>query len=85
MSGLRFIFLDSAHWITKDGIETDYFGLEIDKEGGYIGIGPTEEELDWLKHELAKNQNIPTIIITHAPIHSKTHLSLKYPAKGITG
>lgn len=83
MSGLRFIFLDSAHWITKDGIETDYFGLEIDKEGGYIGIGPTEEELDWLKHELAKNQNIPTIIITHAPIHSKPTYPLSTLQKGL--
>ena len=81
MAGLRFIFLDSANWITKDGIETDYFDSEIDKAGRYLGIGPSQVELDWLKHELAQNQNIPTIIINHAPIHSKT----TYPLSTLQG
>lgn len=82
MAGLRFVFLDSANWITQDGLETEYLDFKIDNAGRYLGIGPTREGLDWLKHELAQNQDIPTIIITHAPIHSKSTYPLSTLQRG---
>ncbi len=71
LAGLRFIFLDSANWITKDGKAYDYQETTIVREEDYSGIGPSQDVLDWLKNELTENQDQPTIIVTHAPIHSK--------------
>ncbi len=82
IAGLRFVFLDGANWITQDGIETEYLDSEIDNAGRYLGIGPTREGLDWLKQELAQNQDIPTIIITHAPIHAKPTYPLSTLQRG---
>lgn len=71
LGGLRFVFLDCAYWIRRDGQEDEHIDRDIYKAGGYLGIGPSKEELDWLKKELAANEGTPTIVVAHTPILSK--------------
>ena len=69
--GLRFIFLDCAYWISKDGKAWEHLDWNLYREGGYLGIGPTEQELRWLETELNTRRNVPVFIVTHMPIYAK--------------
>ncbi len=71
LGGLRFIFLDCASWMSKDGKAWEHLDWNLYREGGYLGIGPTEEELQWLRRELDNSGNKPVFIVTHMPIHAK--------------
>lgn len=48
--------------------------LSTDHESFNTGIG--EEQMAWLRDELARNPRIPTIIVFHAPLHG-TQLAFK--------
>ena len=69
LGGMRFVFLDCAYWITREGREHRYIDWDFSEKGGYLGIGPTREELDWLERELRRGR--PSVVVTHAPIFSK--------------
>ena len=71
LAGIRFIFIDSAFWVSKDGKEYNYKNPHFVDGDDYLGLGPSQEVLDWLKHELLRNKTQPTIIVTHVPIYSK--------------
>ena len=71
LGGLRFIFLDCAYWISKDGRAWEHLDWNLYREGGYLGIGPTEEELRSLETELNTRRNVPVFIVTHMPIYAK--------------
>ena len=72
LCGLRFVFLDCAYWIRRDGREDEHLDRNLYKAGGYLGIGPSEEELTWLERELGNNRTIPTIVVGHTPMCSKS-------------
>ncbi len=71
LAGMRFIFLDCAHWIKKTGETCAHIDFELHHQGAYAGIGPTEVELQWLEQELAAHTDVPTVIVTHVPLHAK--------------
>jgi hypothetical protein len=70
LGGLRFIFLDCAYWTRKDGGADENINWDEYKKGVYLGIGPTEEELKWLARELARDGNVPTVVVMHPPVFS---------------
>ncbi len=71
LAGLRFIFLDVAYWITKDGEVSPYLDWELYRSGQIAGMGPADETLRWLEAELTGNTDRPTILVTHAPLGFK--------------
>ena len=71
LAGIRFIFLDCAYWIKRDGTECEDLDFELHKQKVYAGIGPTQAELHWLERELAADRETPTIIVNHTPLHAK--------------
>lgn len=71
LAGLRFVFLDCAYWIRKDGTEGEHLDFDLHKKNLYAGIGPSREELAWLERELMTHQEIPTVIVCHPPLHAK--------------
>ena len=79
--GIRFFFLNSAYWITKDGKEFEFMDWDIFKKGEYSGIGLSQEELQWLRRELKSSDSMPKIIVTHPPIFSKP----TYPVGSLPG
>ena len=72
LGGLRFVFLDCAYWIRRDGQEDEHIDWNVYRAGGYLGIGPSEEELNWLARELVANGDMPTIVVCHTPVFSKS-------------
>ena len=86
IGGLRFFFLDVVHWYDKNGECSPYLDREKYDSGRIKGMGPSEKDLLWLEKELEKN-DLPAVIITHAPVFFKDNYPLKTlpygkPAKG---
>jgi len=71
LAGLRFIFLDVAYWITRQGQVSPYLDKELYDNGQIAGMSPTEEELRWLQAELEHSGDRPVVLISHAPLGFK--------------
>ena len=71
LAALRFVFLDCAYWIKKDGTEWEYLDFDLYREELYAGIGPSRAELEWLERELSTHRDLPTVIVCHVPLHAK--------------
>jgi hypothetical protein len=67
LAGLRFVFLDCAYWITRDGGESE----QLPGPDQRLGIGPSQDEIDWLRRELDDATEMPTFVVTHPPICAK--------------
>ncbi len=67
---LRFIVLDAAHWKSKQGQFLDHYD-----RSDFGGIGATPQQIQWLKQELARDTQSPTILIGHFPLHYRGGLS----------
>ena len=67
---LRFVVVDGAHWKSKDGRFVDHYDSS---DSG--GIGHTREQIQWLKQELARDVQTPTVIVGHFPMHCRGGLS----------
>ena len=67
---LRFLVLDGAHWKSKDGRFVDHYNSS---DSGGIGYRP--EELEWLKQELARDKQTPTVVVAHFPMVCRGGLS----------
>lgn len=76
LGGIRFLFLDCAYWIRKDGVESEGLDWDLYEKGIYADIGPTYDQLVWLERELDLDQKTPTVIVTHAPMHTKPTFSI---------
>ncbi len=70
IGGLRFFFLDVVWWIADDSSMSPYFDRTRHERGEITGMGPCPEDLDWLDRELAATE-MPSLIVTHAPVHYK--------------
>lgn len=67
---LRLIVLDGANWKAKDGRFMDHYDSS---DSGGIGYRP--EQIEWLKQELARDTQTPTVLIGHFPMHCRGGLS----------
>lgn len=67
---LRLIVLDGAHWKSKDGRFVDHYDRS---DSGGIGYRP--EQIEWLKEQLARDAQTPTVIISHFPMVCRCGLS----------
>jgi predicted phosphodiesterase len=67
---LRFIVLDGAHWKSKKGEFLDHYD-----RSDFGGIGPTPEQTQWLKQELARDTKSPTIVVWHFPMYGRGGVS----------
>jgi len=56
----RLIFIDSAHWIYKDRSVHEYF--DVDR---YLDVYVPDAEIDWLRAELDRQPNTPTLCFSH--------------------
>lgn len=81
LAGFRFLFMDNAYWVKKDGTDAEYLDWDLYEKGGYYGDGPSLEGLRWLEKELEHSQHIPTIVVMHAPITGKPY----YPVGSLPG
>ncbi|MDR0902250.1 MAG: metallophosphoesterase [Opitutaceae bacterium] len=64
--GLRFVILDGAHWIARDGSIQEY------KVAGATKVAYREGVLNgWLRDTLAKDAATPAIVISHFPFYIK--------------
>ena len=59
-AGWRLIFLDSVYWLHKDGSVREDFS-----RNDFVDIDIPEEELDWLRSELAEDDETPALCFTH--------------------
>ena len=82
MNGMRFYFLDPVYWMTDNSEIHDYLHRDVHREKGYVGGGPLQEELTWLRDELGRYDNDPSFLITHMPIFSKSHYPVGRLHKG---
>ena len=76
LGGIRFVFLDCAYWIRKNGVESEGLDWDLYEKGIYADIGPTHDELAWLQKELDLDHKTPTVIISHVPMHTKPTFSI---------
>ncbi|MFC1607766.1 metallophosphoesterase family protein [Candidatus Latescibacterota bacterium] len=67
IGGLRFFFLDVAHWYYRDGSITSVLDHEAMSAGNLVSFGPVDDDLDRLERDLARD-SIPTVLVTHAPV-----------------
>ena len=67
---LRLIVLDGAHWKSRDGRFVDHYDAS---DSGGIGYRP--EQIEWLKQELARDVQTPTVIVGHFPMYCRGGLS----------
>jgi len=70
LAGLRFIFLDLVYWITDWGETLPYLDHELHDRGQISGMGPSQDELVWLEHELAAADR-PVVLVSHPPLGYK--------------
>ena len=63
---LRFIVLDGAHWKSQKGQFMDHYD-----RSDFGGIGPKPEQNEWLKQELARDTQTPTIVVWHFPMYCR--------------
>jgi len=67
---VRFFILDGAHWKSKSGQFLDHYD-----RSDFGGIGPRPEQVAWLKQELARDAQTPTIVVWHFPMYARGGLS----------
>lgn len=67
---LRLIVLDGAHWKSKNGRFVDHYDRS---DSGGIGYRP--EQIEWLKQQLARDTQTPTVIVGHFPMVCRSGLS----------
>ena len=67
---LRLIIMDGAYWKSKDGRFVDHYDRS---DSGGIGYRP--EQIEWLKQELARDQQTPAVIVGHFPMVCRGGLS----------
>jgi len=65
--GLRFIILDASHWKSKHGGFLDHYDREL-----VAGIGPTPDEIQWLKQVLEEDKETPLVLVLHYPLAGRS-------------
>ena len=59
-SGWRLLFLDTVHWLCKDGtVRTEFLPDE------YVDIAVPPDEVAWLRAEFERDAQTPTLCFTH--------------------
>jgi len=81
MGGLRFFFLDVVHWMDDRGVVSPVLDGEKYETGKIAGMGPTERDVAWLEDELGRT-NLPSVLVTHAPIHFRPAYPVKTLPRG---
>lgn len=76
LGGLRFLFLDTAHWYGREGQVSPYLDKDLYDRGKIVGMGPSDAHLDWLEDQLATSQNMLVALVTHPPLGYRA----RYPA-----
>lgn len=71
LAGLRFIFLDVAYWVDRQGQITRYLDRERYDRGEILGLSFGPDELGWLEAELAGSAGQPVVLVSHAPLGFK--------------
>lgn len=71
LAGLRFLFLDVAYWVDRQGRTARYLDKDRYDRGEIAGLGPGPDELRWLEAELAEAADRPVILVSHAPLDFK--------------
>lgn len=64
--GLRILILDSCFGYHPDGTISPEMKWRSAKD--YLGIGPSDAELQWLREEIADDRTTPTIAVIHLPL-----------------
>lgn len=82
LGGLRFLFLDLAHWHDRDGGISPYLDKEAYDAGQIVGLGPSPEGLHWLEAELAGCDDRPVVLVSHPPLGYKASYPLGTLPKG---
>ena len=59
---VRFVVVDAAYWLTKEGKWVDYF-----ERGITVGIDMRPEDKQWLIDTLAADTTTPTVVVSHWP------------------
>ena len=67
LAGLRFIFLDVAHWTSASGDTSPYLDPELHDRGQIRGMGPDADQLAWLERELQAADR-PVALVSHTPL-----------------
>ncbi len=71
VAGVRVLVLDSAWWFWADAPPTECIDWDRHKAGTCRGIGASDADLAWLDAELARGRDMPLVVVTHPPMHSK--------------
>ena len=72
IAGVRIISLDGSVWHWREGPPTDAIDWIRYKDGKSLGIAPSSVSLEWLERELSAHCELPTVLVTHAPVFTKT-------------
>ena len=71
LGGLRFVFLDTCHWRSRDGACSPYLDRDLFDSGRIDGLVVPPEELEWLSDELEAAHDLPVCLVSHAPLGFK--------------
>jgi len=71
LAGMRFLFLDVAHWTSAQGVTLPYLDRDLYDSGQILGMGPTLPQLEWLDSELSQSCDRPAVLVSHAPLGFK--------------
>ena len=82
LAGIRFLFLDLAHWYDDQGGVSPYLDKELADAGKILGMGPSQEELLWLESELANSAEQFVVLVSHSPLSFKKEYQVATLPKG---
>jgi len=80
--GMRFLFLDTVHWYTREGSISPYLDKELYDHGEIAGMGPSDEQLAWLSDQLARSQGWPVALVNHSPLGYRSVYPVSTMPKG---
>jgi 3',5'-cyclic AMP phosphodiesterase CpdA len=67
LGGLRFVFLDAAHWHGADGSVSPALDRRAYDAGEITGMGPSEEDIAVLENAIDETTS-PVMVVSHAPV-----------------
>lgn len=82
LAGMRFLFLDLAHWRDRQGGVSPYLDKEAYDAGQIAGLSAGAEGTRWLEKELASTSDRPVVLVSHPPLGFKAGYPLGTLPKG---